>query len=158
LLHASIPPGQLQPTLTAYTSAGSGFPDSTRGLADLPSQAALSASPFEKSAQGESVSPFPAISDGEYYSRSSYLSPNLHAQPVLKQKLSLSDEKRRLKVSEHKRITMGMPYSNAEELYRKELTDYTRYGAKGRSSLPDLSGRSDQSSPTQTSMQQASPR
>lgn len=156
LLRSAALPGRVLPTLVQYGPAPGGFSDSTKGLAGSPSADAGLLSPLDRRLVGTADSPFPPISDGEVFSHTDTLSPNLHASPQEKVRVPISVVKQRLRMAQQKRVLSGMPLSDAEQVYQKELLDYERYGSQGRSRLPDLSGHGDQTSQAPSSMPHSS--
>ena len=108
-----------------YTPSPSGFPDSTRGLAGLPSQQSLDISPFPSLSSGSLFSP-PAVSEGTVFGLKVTLNPTLHpvetavAAPSIG--LLIASERR----AEMQRVASGMALSDSAALYRQAIEGYRR--------------------------------
>ncbi len=105
-----------------YGPSPSGFPDSTRGLAGLPSELSNATSPLSGPAN-LSGSPFPDVSGGNYYGLTLRFAPSLHAQPAYKPTFNFEAVERR---EQEQRLLHGASISESSEIYAQDLRKYQR--------------------------------
>ena len=106
-----------------YGASPSGFPDSTRGLAGLSSEASGVLSPLERVAGVSSESPLASGSEGLSFSPTLHLIPNLRTPPIDTQYFRFEAVERR---EQELRILHGMSISDASEAYKEDLRKYHR--------------------------------
>ncbi len=120
-LSKPLTPGQILGVAPAYQAAAGGFPDSTKGLAGLPSEVELGISPFALSTNPDAP-PFAPVSEGTVFAPKTQLSPNLHMQP-LNPLGSFEVYERRLQAQ---RLTHGLSISEAAAAKQEDLRNFQR--------------------------------
>ena len=111
-----------------YLPSKSGFPDSTKGEAALPTEASNWLSPVVQ-LRDYTASPFPAVSDGTVYGIKTGLNPTIHVPQAQAVRGSFRAAEKR---AQEQRILHGMSISESSAIYRSDLRDYQRYGLHGR--------------------------
>lgn len=122
-------PGSILGIAPEYGPASNGFPDSTRGLAGLPSELANSTSPLErKPNQGFSftASPDPSPDSG----LRQHLNPDLHALPLSSSAISFQAYERQMRAQ---RLRAGLSITQSSMLYQQDLKNYQQR-RRGRTS------------------------
>jgi hypothetical protein len=114
-------PGQIVGSAPDYMPSPFGFPDSTKGLAGLPSEASNQQSPFTSSLFS-SGSPFAPVSEGTVYGLTLRFNPNLHAQPTPVPDSFEAFERR----AQERRIIHGYSISQSSRMYQQDLRAYQR--------------------------------
>ena len=123
LLYArSTVAGQVIGSSPEYGSSPFGFPDSTRGLAGLTTEAAAVASPLERLNEAGS-SPLASGNEGLSFSPALHLIPDLRTQPPSSQAFRFEAVERR---EQEQRILHGMSISEASEAYKQDVRKYRR--------------------------------
>ena len=135
-------PGQISGAAPEYAPSPSGFPDSTKGLAGLPTEASNQTSPFRSLSNPSTSSPFAPVSDGTVYGLTLRFNPNLHALPAPAAGSFEAYERR----AQEQRIMQGYSISQASSAHQQDLREYQSRNGKGqrRSTRPDFSNQSGQ--------------
>ncbi len=115
-------PGFVIGSAPEYGVPSGGFPDSTKGLAGLPPEGSLSASPFQQLRNLES-SPFAPVSDGTVYGIQAGLHPDLHRMVSAAPLGSFARYERR---AQQARMHAGLNISQSSSLREQDRRDYQR--------------------------------
>lgn len=122
-------PGQILGTSAIYGVSPGGFPDSTLGLAALPSEASVSAPPAAL-VRGSGEGPlFPPVSEGTVFKVTAGVHPSLHAAPATPFREPFNAYEEGLV---QKRILAGMSASQAESMREGDRAEYARSGRHRR--------------------------
>ncbi len=126
--------GQVLGASPEYMASTTGFSDSTRGTAALPTELSNATSPLERSAAGLGASPFRSLSDGLSFAVPTGVTPSLHQaeaeSPARTYEAFAAYERR----AQQQRILRGATVSEADSMRREDLRNYQqrRYGRSSR--------------------------
>ena len=138
--------GQVIGTSPEYMASTTGFSDSTRGTAALPTELSNATSPLERSAAGFGASPFRSLSDGLSFAVPTGVTPSLHQgeaeSPVRTYEAFAAYERR----AQQQRILRGATVSEADSMRREDIRNYQQ-GRYGRSSRPSRSSSLNDTAP-----------
>jgi len=115
-------PGTIIGVAPEYNIPIGGFPDSTKGLAGLPSEASLSASPFQP-LRSAATSPFAPVSEGNVYRVQAGLHPDLYRIVPATPSGSLARYERR---AQQARMHAGLSISQSSSLREQDRRNYQR--------------------------------
>ena len=114
--------GRILGSSPEYGISPFGFPDSTRGLAGLRTEASGAMSPLEQ-LNGPGSSSLASNNEGLSFSPTLHLIPNLQAPPEATQVFRFEAVERR---EQEQRILHGMSISEASEAYKQDVRKYRR--------------------------------